>query len=336
MTIYSLIWRHDDRAVKTDVITLNRYKIGMLPIFRAILSARKGDAFILNGALGFREFLFDLWVAVIIARFRRGIGIVISDATWYPRADASTSRAKYLYGVYSWIQKKLLIAANSPLTYYCFISMAEVDLFARETKIAPHRVIFTKFCTQIPKDIKDDLESIAGRPASEVYVFSGGNSSRDYKSLINAVAGSKIQVLIASSNKFDELPHNVSARWMTNRDYYISLAQSAIVVVPLHNNPARSAGQQTYLNAMALGKLTIVSDVVGVRDHLRPNTDALVVPPNDSNALQAAIEWATNPENFRATSEIRESGKYLASKLTFEDYLGRLETIARNISMQVQ
>jgi len=336
MTVYSLIWCDDGLPGKGDVITLNRYKVGIFPIISALFSARKGDAFILNGALGVREFLFDLWVAVIISKFRGGIRVVISDCTWYPRAEASSSRARYLYRIYSWIQKKLLLAANSPSTYYCFISKAEVGLFVKETGISPSRVIFTKFCTQFPGDIKEELDLIASNPEADPYVFSGGNSSRDYGSLMKAVPSLQIRVLVASSNKFDKLPNNVTVTWMTNMDYYIALARSAIVVVPLLDNPNRSAGQQTYLNAMALGKLTIVSDVIGVTDHLRPHVDALVVPPNDAHALQKALEWATNPQNLDAVTEIRESGKRLASKLTFGDYLGRLEIIAREGALRAE
>ncbi|MEW6559298.1 glycosyltransferase [Thiomonas bhubaneswarensis] len=328
MRIYSLIWCDHDPHPSGDVIILNRHKVGVLAIVRAIFSARPGDAFILNGALGLREYLFDLWIAAIIALFRKGITIVISDATWHPRAEGDRSKTKQFHRLYAWFQRKLLLAAESPWTFYCFLSKAEVDLFRRETGIHADRVIFTKFCTQLPPN----LNAIAPSSQDEkedVVVFSGGNSSRDYETLIEAARGCDKRFLIASSNIYSDLPDNVTVKWLDQQEYYAALSRSSIVVVPLVAHPRRSAGQQTYLSAMALGKLTIVSDVMGVNDHLRPGIDALVVPAHDAQALRNAILWALAEKNGESVEAIRKSGMDLCGSLTFVDYFHRLQAIAR-------
>jgi len=67
--------------------------------------------------------------------------------------------------------------------------------------------------------------------------------------------------------------------------------------VPLREGMLRSAGQQTYLNAMVLGKPVVVSDVPGTRDHIVDGQTGLIVPPADSDALARTLRWAADPAN---------------------------------------
>ena len=63
---------------------------------------------------------------------------------------------------------------------------------------------------------------------------------------------------------------------------------AAVVVVPLLADTDRSAGQQTYLNAMGRGKPVVVTDAPGVRDYITHDETGLIVP-NEPEALADAV-----------------------------------------------
>jgi len=220
---------------------------------------------------------------------------------------------------------------ESSTTHYCFLSKAEVNLFAQETGIDPRRVHFTKFSSQLPLEILDELLSISNSQNREKTIFSGGNSLRDYDTLLVAMDGLDTRTVIASSNNhvFDNA--KVEFKYLNQKDYFKAMAASAVVVVPLIETERRSVGQQTYLNAMALGKLTIISDVIGVRDHVEVDSQALLVPPNDANALRDRITWALDLRNSAQVDAIARNGRVAAEQMTFAHYCRNLEDLLREI-----
>ena len=204
-------------------------------------------------------------------------------------------------------------------------------MFAQQTGIDPRRVHFTKFSSQLPREILGELPSISDVQNREKYVFSGGNSLRDYDTLLGDVDGLDTRTVIASSNNhvFDNA--KVEFKYLNQKDYFKAMAASAVVVVPLIETERRSVGQQTYLNAMALGKLTIISDVIGVRDHVEVDSQALLVPPNDANALRDRITWALDLRNSAQVDAIARNGRVAAEQMTFAHYCRNLEDLLREI-----
>jgi glycosyltransferase involved in cell wall biosynthesis len=75
-------------------------------------------------------------------------------------------------------------------------------------------------------------------------------------------------------------------------------------VVPLLPGLRRSAGQQTYLNGMVLGKPVVVSDVPGAREHVVDGETGLLVPPGDAAALAEALRWVLDPANADAVARM--------------------------------
>lgn len=330
MPLYSTITCKEKPGFPADVAIIDRHVLGIRRAFARVRALRRGDGILLNGALGVREWMIDVFFAIYLARFRRGITIVISDATWHPRTVPTESRAGRAFAVYSWLQKRLLLACESPRTHYCFLSSDEVRTFAAEARVDARRVHMTPFASQLPLDIVDELERSAAASSASGVVFAGGNSLRDYDTLIAAAEGIDARFLIASSNRHAHDPAKITFRFVGHHDFFREMAKSAVVVVPLLPTPLRSVGQQTYLNAMALGRPTIVSDVAGVRDHVTPDDDCLVVPPRDPEALRFAIAWTLDPGNRRRVDEIAERGRRRASTMTFAHYCERLATLLRD------
>ena len=78
--------------------------------------------------------------------------------------------------------------------------------------------------------------------------------------------------------------------WRT--DVLDLMAAAEVVVQPtLHE-----AFSQVMVEAMALGRPLVISDVSGVRDVVRDGETGLIVPPGQSDALAAAIRRLARPE----------------------------------------
>jgi glycosyltransferase involved in cell wall biosynthesis len=62
------------------------------------------------------------------------------------------------------------------------------------------------------------------------------------------------------------------------------MAGARLVVLPLKGGLLHSGGQQTYLNAMALGKPVIVADDCGADEYIMHNVTGIVLVPGDRAA----------------------------------------------------
>ena len=108
------------------------------------------------------------------------------------------------------------------------------------------------------------------------------------------------------------MPPNVSVGPTSHADYLEAMRNARAVVVALEPREDRSAGQTTYLNAMAMGKLTIVTETLGVRDHVEDRRSGLIVPARDSRALCETIRWSQDPANADEVAAIRERARETA------------------------
>ena len=83
---------------------------------------------------------------------------------------------------------------------------------------------------------------------------------------------------IASRAAPARAPANVTIGELDPRRYEERFRSASIVVVALAPRRDRSAGQQTYLNAMVLGKPVVVTDALGVREYVEDRRTGLIVP----------------------------------------------------------
>lgn len=138
--------------------------------------------------------------------------------------------------------------------------------------------------------------SLAGyqiEPSQGNYVFSGGNSARDYTTLLRAVHDLDIPFTVCTGLKISEnVPAHVSVRTVSPGEFRQLMAQARFVVLPLDMTDLRTTGQQSYLNAMAMGKLVIVTDTVDAPFHIENGVTGILTPSRDVDALREAIIWA--------------------------------------------
>ncbi len=174
---------------------------------------------------------------------------------------------------------------------YCVLSSFERDVFPRQWNIPPDRVRFTPFYYGLS-------DSDLGAAVSEDgFAFAGGDSLRDYDTLLAAAHGTDAPLRVASKQWTPEaVPVNLTVGRVSPQEFTDMTRRASVVVVPLRVSQDRSAGQLTYLNAMALGKPVVVTDAPGVRDYIRDGETGLIVPPGDAAALRSAIAWCIAPE----------------------------------------
>jgi glycosyltransferase involved in cell wall biosynthesis len=328
MTLYSTIWTSERPGFGPDIVVLRRDKMARREILRRLLAARHGDAVLLNGAMGLNEFWIDLLLGLAIRIKGRGVALVVSDATWHSRSLKADARIPALHGLVERFGKFMLLRLQSPFTHYCFLARSEVADFIADAKVDSARVHFTEYCSTISDEELEYLEELDCGEPRQPYIFSGGNSSRDYSLLSEAVAGTGMKVVVATTRKM-HWPAEITAGPMSHIDFMRAMALSTGVAVVLDAQSRRSVGQQTYLNAMRLGRPVIVNEAPGVLDHLVPNQTAIVVPPRDPAALRQALQRVLDPANTAATRALAARGQAVAKQRSWGVYTSELDALLR-------
>lgn len=306
----TLDWHRRPRWVARTCL-VRRDELGTArALARLVAWAERHDALVLDGASGGSIRAVDLGAAAVLARRRSGPAVVITDATW-SRGAGMLDRM---------ICRAGLAAIESPRVTYCVLSSEEKRRFPRTWGVDPARVAFT------PYYYTASDEDLAAPVAHDGGVFAGGDSMRDYRPLVEASRGLPAAVTIAARRLPPGLrrilPPNVRAGGVPHEQYMRLLRSASVVVVALAETEDRSAGQQSYLNAMAYGKLVVVPDVMGVRDYLDDRVTGIVVPPRDPRALSEALRWALAPSSRAAVREIGERAR-VKVRVSFrpEDYV---------------
>jgi glycosyltransferase involved in cell wall biosynthesis len=312
--------RHPEWAAKVDSIDRRRHtRRGLFR--RLITEAGRYDALILNGSIGMSERYVDLLAAAAIRRTRRRPpGVVLTDCSWRV-GEMWVDRAACKAGL------RLL---DGDRVRFCVRSTAELDLFVRNWGAPREHVVFTPYA-HTATDAELAAPSTRNGP-----VFAGGNSLRDYATLLEAARGLDVPVHLETNviSPEDDRPANVTVRRIGSHDEFVAgMQRAAAVVTPMLPGIERAAGLDTYLTAMALGKLVIVTEAPGVRDYVEHGTTGLVVPPGDVDALRSALVWATDEANAAEVEAIAARAAEVArTRYTYAAYVSEILRVAEGLA----
>ena len=124
------------------------------------------------------------------------------------------------------------------------------------------------------------------------YFLAVGRSLRDWPTFFKAVENTPYKYVVIAGNvdaKSFPVMKNVTVLTDVKREEYLNiLSRAKGVILPLKPT-IRSTGQASFLEAMAYGKPVIVSDVVGVRDYLQHEKNALLCPSENYLRLRELI-----------------------------------------------
>lgn len=246
---------------------------------RVLRETREAGVAVLDGSSGFHR---DLVIAALLRIVRRHLAVVVVDATW-------RTGAGWRQRLRRWAFKSF----DSPRVTYGVLSAAECSTFPRTWRIPAARVFNLPWYVRIPQ----------GENATETeerMVFAGGDSLRDFETLLAAADGGTFSLRIGSRTLppglADTMP-NVSVESLPPSDFIATFRRAHVIVVPLEARTDRSAGQQTYLRAMAIGVPVVVTDALGVSQYIQHDRTGWLVPPGDAQALRKRLEWILDPAN---------------------------------------
>lgn len=169
-------------------------------------------------------------------------------------------------------------------------------------------------------------------PTDEGFIFCGGRSRRDFRTLFEAVRNLPCRVKVVTSGETEMNPHGSTMAGLDvppnveilrkdsdQRFFLDCMGRARLVVLPLVKGTLTQAGIGVYIQAMALRKCVIVSLGVGVSDVL--TDQAVMVRPGDAAELRSAIVRLWNDDSLR--NAYAERGYRYATPLGGEDELYR-------------
>ena len=142
-----------------------------------------------------------------------------------------------------------------------------------------------------PIGVRDLFHDLPPAPPGD-FIFSGGQSGRDYRTLLEAVTGLPIPLVVnapLSASRRLPKPGNVTFNNLLPRPQYRDLHRAArFVVVPLQ--PVDEAvGLTAILTGLAAGRAIVSSQTPAAQEYLDDGKTGLLVPPGDVQALRKAI-----------------------------------------------
>jgi glycosyltransferase involved in cell wall biosynthesis len=215
----------------------------------------------------------------IIRRAKRPVHI-IQDF----HIDLTGTRKHYRFRLF------LLQLAIPGIDYFCCTSTEEEAIYSRMFHIPRERVLFLPLAQALPSSDSQGF-------CSKDYIFSFGNSDRDFDTLIRAVADMNIPLVILSQRYQPSFPLPQQVRllreFIPESELIRWIAESRMVVIPLFDYRV-SAGQVSLLLAMSLKRPVIVSRNMATIEYAVHDVTARFYDPGDVSDLQDQIDYLWN------------------------------------------
>ena len=188
-----------------------------------------------------------------------------------------------------WLIRLTRIARS--IDRYIVYSSEQADV-VRGLGVPGERVVLTTF--MVDTRFFSPVEPSATRPT----ICSAGLERRDYPTLVRAVDGLDVDVVIAAASPWSRqrdssegvrLPSNVTIERLPLDELRDLYARSRFVVMPLVDVDFQ-AGITTILEAMAMGRAVVCTRTAGQSDTIDDGATGIYVPPGDADALRATIQ----------------------------------------------
>lgn len=224
-------------------------------------------------------------------------------------------------------------------TFFVY-STWQKQFIEKRWRIASNQVVFTPFMVDsdffAPEQIRGILElAVLDKPI----LCSVGMEFRDYPTLIEAVRGLDVQVIIAAGSPWSkradstadqEIPDNVIVRRFTQFELRELYAMSVFMVMPVYNVNFQ-AGVTALLEAMAMGKAVICSRTSGQTDVVVEGETGLYVPPENAEALREAIVQLLNDPD--EAERMGKNGRLrITTYMNLSHYVDRLNTFVQPLT----
>ena len=163
------------------------------------------------------------------------------------------------------------------------------------------------------------------------YVFSGGNSERDYKTLFEAVRELPIPVIVSVTKRRIleglSVPENVILVGTEKQAFERLMAGSRLVALCLKKEMLRGSGEATMLNAMWHGKPVIIADDISAADYISEGSDGFIVPAAAAEQMRSRILELWNDPAAAARIGAAARNK-VAALYTHQQWKNRMQALA--------
>jgi glycosyltransferase involved in cell wall biosynthesis len=223
-----------------------------------------------------------------------------------------------------WLLRALLKILDRVVDGYIVQSTDELTVFPRMWGVDASKMYVTLFGYTFHEKNIDDAKIRQGE-----YIFAGGNSQRDYDTLLEVARRMPERKFVFATRLLagrDDIPPNVTAEPVSKERYQQLMQQSGLVITAIKRGLSRAVGQQTYLNAMRLGKISIVNeqDVLGVRDYIEHGKTGILVKGTPESYIEA-LRWVFDRQNAGEVQRIcRDAQHVVMQRFSYDQFLQRL------------
>ena len=176
-------------------------------------------------------------------------------------------------------------------------------------------------------------------PVPRRMICAAGLEFRDYDTLIAAVRGLDVELVIAAASPWSKrsneleaapLPENVTMCKLSLFDLRQLYADAMFVVMPLREVEFQ-AGVTTILEAMSMSKPVVCSRTRGQTDVIIDGTTGVYVPPGDAGALRRAITSLLDDADM-TTRLGKAAREWIVRNADIENYAARFARIVEGLT----
>ncbi len=194
------------------------------------------------------------------------------------------------------------LGVQSAIDRFITYSRWQQRFIAERWKLDADRVLWTPFMVDHEFFSPQRVKPVSG---AHRQICAVGLERRDYETLLRAVDGLDVRVVIAAASPWAKrakgvatrtIPANVTVQKFTQHELRQLYADSAFMVMPL-DNVKFQAGVTAILECLAMGKTVICSRVPGQTDVVCEGDNGRYVPPGDPVVLRTEIgQLLSQPE----------------------------------------
>lgn len=171
-------------------------------------------------------------------------------------------------------------------------------------------------------------------------ICSAGLERRDYPTLMDAVEGLDVEVVIAAASPWSKqadsssqraLPPNVAIRRLTLFELRELYAQCQLVVMPLVEVDFQ-AGITTILEAMSMARTVVCTRTAGQIDTIVDGETGVYVPPGDAVALRRSIDDLLGDE-ARMAAIGNEARSWAVAHARVDRYAGLIAEVVDSLGV---
>ena len=279
-TIHAVSGRHGDSDITTQRRVSDwgktgfaKYLLYLTEGFHLLRQARRFDVLVLC-TVGMEAFVAGKLKRLLCPNTK----IICADFLM-PRDSKAVSRVR------SWL---------SGIDGFVCIRRGDIAVLGRRFHIPAEKCRFAYFpASQAPEEVEVQAGS---------YIYSAGIAHRDWPTLVAALAELPYHAVLSAGIPV-QLPQHAQEHitilpMQSPEEGRKRMAGASLVVLSLEDTDLPS-GPLVLLDAMALGKPVIATQVNGTVDYVNDGEDGCFVPPKNSAALAAAIHCLMENKTLR-------------------------------------